>query len=442
MNKHRAMRRILAGALILLLQLALWPMSAAALLPAVTADIRLTQNDLAGYEQNDLYYLNASTATTDITITIDSDLVLQYPLVIQGNTAFNITIVGNNHTIKPASSTQIRLMEVSKVATLTISNLTLQGGNTNLSNGGGALYVDNASKLDVTNCDFIDNEAPKGGAVAVSCSAAFTGCAFSGNKATNTSGSGNGGAIHASGDLTLTGCTFTNNSAGNSGGAVQMNSDVLSVAGCTFTGNSSEGGAGTIYCQSISSLTNTLFQGNEAKSGAGGAIFVNSVNGIVAMSGCEFVENISRGLSESGGAIYLARSKATITFTGDCAFRDNDPEGNAGNGIHSGGGNLNPSDALIYPEYIKEFLPKAAPESGEPTVDLTKYPADFLVLRETPVYATAELGGAPIGKLSPWSSVEVLEYRKELKAFRIRYGNRVGFVPASALRHGLLVGGN
>lgn len=83
----------------------------------------------------------------------------------------------------------------------------------------------------ISNCEFVNNSAPRGGAI----SGSFLGTRIS-NSIFKTNQATTGGAFSSSGTSFITNSLFYENSATNVGGAI-FNSRELSVANCTFVAN-------------------------------------------------------------------------------------------------------------------------------------------------------------------------------------------------------------
>ena len=170
-------------------------------------------------------------------------------LAIQGLGAGNLTIM-------PEAGSYSRIFNVfSSGNPVSISGLTLTGGNTDGSDGG-AVFAN--SETDVT---------------------------ISGSTLTNnTAGSGYGGAVYSEGSLTLSGTTVSNNT-GRAGGGVMSSGKYgqLHVHDSTITSNEAQRGGGVDVAQSYkysyansnvkhavkSDITNTSISANKADLGAG-----------------------------------------------------------------------------------------------------------------------------------------------------------------------------
>lgn len=132
-----------------------------------------------------------------------------------------------NSVISSSSATTTGGGIEARGASLTLTNVTVQG-NTSGSGGGG---VRTADSLTVQGSTFSGNSAEFGGALQISTGATSTvsvsGSSFTGNSTIGTAGGNtdDGGAIQAQADgvITITRNTFTGNTAANSGGAISFN---------------------------------------------------------------------------------------------------------------------------------------------------------------------------------------------------------------------------
>lgn len=247
----------------------------------VTCDLTLTAkwSTLYGYDTTSLKNAVANTdagGTVKITsdITLSKSILLEKNITIDGNTKTitsgsgvfrvwtdndNADITVKNLTLK--ASGQNRAINVYKVHTLTLDNVTISGFDSTAESSekrGGAILVQKGYVI-CKNCTFTGNKAVDGGAIAVvldngysEADATCTGCIFTGNSAVT----GNGGAVYVintKGTSTFTNCTFTNNTApnrnsGGYGGALYVGGNGgarVILNGCSFSGNYANGNNGT-----------------------------------------------------------------------------------------------------------------------------------------------------------------------------------------------------
>lgn len=233
----------------------------------------------------------------------------------------NINITGQSQsgTIIDAQGANY-IFYIGEGYTVTISQLTLQNGNTTSS--GGAIY--NNGTLTINKCTFENNTAPSttayigdGGAIYSKGDLTVIDSIFSGNKARWA-----GGAIASSGTLTVVNSRFTGNSASH-GGAIHNYQGTLTVNGSNFSGNEVIYHGGAIYNIGTFTLINSNFTGNNANDN-GGAIY--NYQGTMIAKNCNFADNNAN----YGGAI---RNNDELIITGS-TFTNN-YAGTDGGAIHN-----------------------------------------------------------------------------------------------------------
>lgn len=167
------------------------------------------------------------------------------------------------------AETGSRVAEVTRGASLTLSNLTVSGAAAD--GDGGALW---ASLSDLTLVDVV---------------------------ASGNSSAGDGGAVAVNaGTLTLSGCVFSSNTALDDGGAVAVVSGTLVDAGSWYEGNSAVRGGAILLEGAGADVDNSAFWSNTA-SQEGGAVALAGA-GPIALRRSTFALNAAGTL---GGAISL-----------------------------------------------------------------------------------------------------------------------------------------
>jgi hypothetical protein len=225
----------------------------------------------------------------------------------------NLTIVGNGDAIArstAAGTPAFRLLDVAAGASLTLQNLTLQGG---LASGarvaaeGGAAY--SQGTLDLNAVTVQDNEA-------LGAPGGFN-------------GSG-GGLYVAGGSLTLAGSTLSANIAQGGQGAHGRGSGSVRESGRHGPGRGGDGAGGALYVAGGSvTVTNTTLSANTAQGGQGGQGGGHGVPGGNGGAG------YGGGLCAGGGSVALSQD----TVTGNAA------QGGAGGG-HGGSPGLGEGGGL------------------------------------------------------------------------------------------------
>jgi predicted outer membrane repeat protein len=242
------------------------------------------------------------------------------------------------------------------LGTLTMTACVLASNSATTS--GGALHV-TGSSVYLTKCTFSANDAPNGGALALSqlspagtssySSASITGCRFAYNLATATTATdGLGGAMSAQGSyFSVTSTRFDRNSAGRHGGAIALLSHSGYYppgidSGTAFVSNTAAVRGGALYVTNANvRVFGASFNGNSAgtsgTSGEGGAVFLAHPSpGPFTSAGysARIPEFASSRFSKNsagwrGGAIGMVDVSPLLT---NCAFTENQAASGAGEG--------------------------------------------------------------------------------------------------------------
>ena len=218
-----------------------------------------------------------------------------------------------------------------------------------------------------TNCNFEENSATVGGALALQNE--FTTIIAIDSDFTNNSSSSNGGAIFSggsnpnspgtSGILVVDGCDFLLNTAAGTGGAiyiVERGSDIsdLTLSNSTFYANASNPQAGALNLGNTNAvITSCAFGANQANDiGTGGAISINAFDGDnteVMLMNSVFADNI--GSLAAGVAAWTDSISTANTIMQNCIFRH---EGAINYAIEDGtptvvsnGGNMSDDGTLV-----------------------------------------------------------------------------------------------
>lgn len=200
--------------------------------------------------------------------------------------------------------------------------------NTNTAGFGGGIYAVN-SALSIINSTFTSNAASTGGGLyLLGDTATVSGCTFTQNLA-NGGGAGGAIAITDSAAPQITNCQFIQNDADYTGGAIQNWGSAPVVTACTFRGNTADYG-GAINCDDPGAavFNRNLFVGNSAAF-SGGAM-QHSFGASNLTVNCVFSGNQSP--QGEGGAIH-AYDTATPSIV-NCSFSRNTAAFNAG-GIYT-----------------------------------------------------------------------------------------------------------
>ena len=148
--------------------------------------------------------------------------------------------------------------------TVTITDLTVQGGDA-ASNDGGGLHVGATADVTVSRAVFTGNAAKGGGGVANLGIVSLNDVTIDSNSATQS-----GGGIENTGSASLVGVTVSNNTnIGNNGGGIDSAGGDLSATNVTVSGNSAAMNGGGVYAITIVNLQNVTITDNTAPNGSG-----------------------------------------------------------------------------------------------------------------------------------------------------------------------------
>ncbi len=231
-------------------------------------------------------------------ITLSGDIVLTAALTpITGR----VTIHGAGHSISGEDAH--RIFDVNGGA-LTLSNVTLTGGNAPDDEDGGAIRARSGAEVSVQQVTFSNNTAYQGGAIA----AAGADVQLDVKRSSfirNSSGS-YGAAIFGYGSrVEIASSSFQRNSAQGDGGAIAAHEEArMSISNSTFAGNSANvGGALEVFASTVTVLHVTMMN-NTANPVGGGAIHrtageISLYNSIVG--GAPGGNACANGLTEARG---------------------------------------------------------------------------------------------------------------------------------------------
>lgn len=205
--------------------------------------------------------------------------IITETLTIAGPGVNQLAIDGNN---------SVRLFNSADVP-LTISNLTMQHGNT--AGKGGAIRTQGV--LTLTNVNVLDN-----------------------------SSGDNGGGVYSENDVTLSGGRFENNHITGSFGGALYADYILSVSGTQFINNSADSDGGAIYASYVY-MNNGYLAGNQSISSSGAAIEASEVH----LTETVFISNTA---FDHGGAI-----QTTYAVINGGSFESNQSIDGGGGGLYA-----------------------------------------------------------------------------------------------------------
>ena len=192
---------------------------------------------------------------------------------------------------------------------VTISNLTVRGGNAAGQAGGG---IRNLGTLSLSNVTL----------------------------AANSSGVNGGGLLNL-GTLTLTNTTVSGNTAGTDGGGIyNSGGGTLTITASTLSGNSANSAGrngGGIFNASAATLTNVTVSGNSANSGGGGVFNSGGTATLLNVTLGENSAPIGGGISNPAGTVTLTNTLVANSTGGNCS-----------GAISSGGNNLDSGSSCAF----------------------------------------------------------------------------------------------
>ncbi len=238
--------------------------------------------------------------------------------VISGKKADNLTIIGNRDTIErsaTAGTPAFRLFDIGSGASLSLQNLTIQGGNAFGSGAaaeGGGIY--NRGSLVLSGVTVQNNGAQGSAGANTNQKLAYAG---NGNSAA-------GGGIYSSGSLNL-----------ENGSLVQNNWAAGGIGGNALKGYGGNGGnglGGGLYVGGGTvNLSNTNVSNNHASGGWGGVGMVTGYSSTTALR-----EQGYQG-SGFGGGLYVASGTLTLNSV---TVDSNTAVNGFGGGLFAAGGTL------------------------------------------------------------------------------------------------------
>ena len=167
-------------------------------------------------------------------------------------------------------------------------------GNSALTIAGAVNFASDTIGNKLISCDFVNNHAPRGGALRVGVrDVLIENCTFTNNYANES----HGGAIFiGNSEVTIKGCVFTNNRAVFNGGAIYNDGSssfsYLNISNVTFDGNQGVNG-GAIYSQSQLSINNSSFISNRANGVNAGGVYASNA---ILVQNSNFRSNVGSGL--------------------------------------------------------------------------------------------------------------------------------------------------
>jgi Right handed beta helix region len=263
--------------------------------------------------------INLNLAGADDT-NVGGDLDILNPVSIQGPGAKVLTVkqtVANERVfdVRPGAG-----------ASVSISGLTITGGNGAAVNGGGGVNLATAAALTLSAVEITNNTngGVGGGVFQNAAGSALT--VLNSTIANNSSGAGsNGGGVQINlGSATITNSTISGNTAaGPNGGGVRIADATgsLTIRNCTITGNSSmTAGAGvSVIAGATVTLSSTIVAGNNPATAGdvGGAVLATSDHNLIGIdTGLTGITNGVNGNLIGTAATPINPLLGTLQFNG------------------------------------------------------------------------------------------------------------------------------
>ena len=237
---------------------------------------------------------------------------------VDGNTITDNA--GKTVTLKDASGATVNIQDIiSAIPYVTISGGTLAN---NVADGdGGAAYLDQNTKFQISGGTVSNNSAVNGGAVYVEQGEAIiNGGDFGKNEASE-----NGGALYVNGNVSMTAGTLggsaENRNTAENGGAVCVSGGTFTMSDGTISYNTSDENGGACYVATGHfSMTGGTIERNTASNG--GAVYITGgnfdmISGKLLNNGTQSETDIT----EYGGAVYVDGGDITIGVE-DCEGGD------------------------------------------------------------------------------------------------------------------------
>ncbi|MBF0291666.1 MAG: VCBS repeat-containing protein [Nitrospinae bacterium] len=234
----------------------------------------------------------------------------------------NVSIVGagaNLTTVNGNGSViNDRVFHIPGAYTVSISGVTVTGGNIIGASGGG---ISNSGTLTITSSTISANtSATTGGGVYMS---AGTLNIATSTISGNTSATSGGGIYINGGTLTVTGSTVSGNTATTLGGGGIFNlGGAVTLTGSTINGNTATAGnGGGINNWNTATITNSTITGNTATLDGGGIYDKNVITVTNATISANSASGVGGGVAKSGGGVSVFSSAivAMQTLGADCS---------------------------------------------------------------------------------------------------------------------------
>ena len=229
---------------------------------------------------------------------------------------------GNNYTLN-GNVTQAESGDIKEGIVVRYNNMVIDGAGYTIDAKGMARIFDITGKnVVLKNFKFINAKGDLGGAIKSNDVIQIIDCEFINCHATTTAG-----AIYLTGNnCNISHCNFTNCSSDMEVGTVYVGRINTNIESCIFENNYANDKGGALYVQTNANGTvvrNCTFNNNSDFLNYGAAIYWNANDGII--DNCTFIGNI---VNENGGAIYI--NLGTGNNITNSRFEDNKAKRGAG----------------------------------------------------------------------------------------------------------------
>lgn len=270
------------------------------------------------------------------TIVLESELIIDKNLTIQGNTP--ITISGNNAT---------RVFNVT-AGTVTFDHLTIISGRVMTNDcgyvsaqcGGGIIVQNSGVAVTVVNSTLSGNAAGYGAGIA-----SFGTLTVTNSTLANNSANYGGGIVNNFGTLTVTNSILSSNLASINGGGIYNQGDTWVDKHSTLVGNSAVRGGGIYNYQGMVIVHTSTLAGNSAVTNSGGGIY--HFQGQLTVTNSTLSGNSA---NNDGGGIYSSTADGACGATPATIIHNSTLSGNlanSGGGIRNNNGVVEISNSTI-----------------------------------------------------------------------------------------------
>ncbi len=251
---------------------------------------------------------------------------------------------GSGTTIIDASGMVLakdRVFDIQTGAIVTIEGLTVRGGDSGSSGGGGAL-IHAGAELIANYSVFSANHGNRGGAIE------NDGTFLAYHSIFNNNNASNGGAIENAGNMQLTDAVVKENVASNAGGGLHNNGSAV-LDSVTLNANQANLGGGIYHtgASSTLSLVNVTISVNQATVAGGGIWTDQNINATNVTISANHVTLVATG---NGGGVMANGASGNVTLFNSILYDNTADLGpNANRALISVGYNISDSTAISSP---------------------------------------------------------------------------------------------